>query len=80
MEWLCKLREICNKLYSTTNDKKYLIISQVLLTDDCFFKMDMNTALAILKDLEIAEPLAVYKELVSPNSYKEIKQIFTITG
>lgn len=46
--------------------KKYKLIQQILRDKDCFFKMKMEVAFALLRDLKIKEEdlKSVYVELI----------------
>lgn len=46
------------------NKEKYQLISNILSDDDCFSKMNMETAYSILKDLEVEDINKVYIELM----------------
>lgn len=47
------------------NDKKkYELILNILKDDDCFMKIDMDTAMSILNDLGVEEKEKVYIELL----------------
>lgn len=66
-----KLRELNDKLIETnTNDedkvKKYQVIKKILKDDKCFFKMEIEYAYAILRDLGIPEEQLkeYYSELI----------------
>lgn len=78
MDLLCKLREICKKKYNSTKDKKYDLINNLLNDDECFFKIDYDTAICILKDLDIDNVDETYFQLISPKSYEECTGLFRI--
>ena len=66
------LREINKKLiklYKNDDEKlrKQLLIKKILSEENCFFKMDIDTAFNILLDLQITneEIKNVYKNLMS---------------
>ena len=66
-----KLREINNKLlniYDINSDKykKQLQIKNILVDDGCFYRIKIETAYSILRDLGIAESdlKSVYKQLI----------------
>ena len=50
---LNKLREVTQELMSKNDEnfKKYSIINDILKNDNCFYEMDMDTAVSILTDL-----------------------------
>ena len=55
-----KLRNINNELIKLNYNnlielEKYELIKKLLQDDNCFMKIDINTAYAILKDLKIPE-------------------------
>ena len=70
------LREQNNKLLNT--DVKYQKIAQLLKHDDCFFKIAIETAYQILKDLgyKDEEIPSIYDSLISTNEY--VKQYINI--
>lgn len=47
-----------------TDKKKYELILNILKDDDCFMKIDMDTAMSILNDLGVEEKEKVYIELL----------------
>ena len=53
--------------------KKQLLIEKLLKEDLCFFKMKIETAYSILKDLEIdsSDIDAVYMDLIDNKNYKK---------
>ena len=68
-----KLREINNKLlniHDINSDKykKQLQIKNILVDDGCFYRIKIETAYSILRDLGIAESdlKSVYKQLIKP--------------
>ena len=70
------LRDINNKLLiKYENDfkkfEKQLMISNILRYDKCFFKLSIEDAFNILKDLEISNYKEVYLKLISYNEYIE---------
>lgn len=76
---LNKLREINERLiilYKTEPEKikKQKLIKILLANNKCFFKIDMDTAISILKDLEIPDNklLEVYSSLINSETYKEV--------
>ncbi len=80
MELLAKLRKINDSLYETTKDEKYLKIKELLAYDDCFFRLDYETAIHLLNDLGLENPVDTYTSLVSPDNFNVAKKIFTISG
>ena len=66
-----ELRIINNKLKEETPDKKYILIDKILKDDKCFFKMDIETSYAILRDLKIKEEdlQKVYEALIDITNY-----------
>lgn len=73
---LNKLRELNNKiLLKTTNNKvreKHELIKKILADDKCFFKINIETAYAILRELNIPEEnlKTYYMNLISSTNYK----------
>ena len=72
-----KLKEINEKLISIhqkneTELKKQLLIQKILNEKNCFFKMDIETAYSILKDLNINDKDLnnIYKELIDIKNFK----------
>ena len=68
------LREQNNKLilkYQNNKKKldKQLLISNILNNNECFFKLKVEVAYNILKDLEIENYKECYKKLVSYSKY-----------
>ncbi len=66
-----KLKELNNKLIELNMDnelnlKKYKLIQKILSDDKCFFKMEIEYAYSILRDLGIPENdlKKVYMELI----------------
>ncbi len=49
--------------------ERQLMISNFLKQDRCFFKVSMEVAVSILRDLEISDPMETYLNLVSYKSY-----------
>ncbi|MGN1336960.1 MAG: hypothetical protein ACI4WW_00590 [Candidatus Coprovivens sp.] len=80
MEWLAKLRIINDGLYETTKDEKYKQIKELLAYDDCFFRLDYETAIHLLEDLGLENPIEMYINLVNPDNFNAAKKIFTISG
>ncbi len=48
---------------------KYLLIANILKEDQCFFKININDAFNILKDLEISNYEEYYISLINYNVY-----------
>ena len=76
-----KYQDINNKLinyYENIHDekslKKHLIIRDILKNEDCFFKMSIDEAFSILKDLKIANVKQEYQQLISPSNYQFLKK------
>lgn len=69
---LNKLRDNCEKLIATDKEK-YLLIKNILEDDECFFKMDIETAYSILRDLKVEEKAlkVVYAELIKHENFTE---------
>ena len=68
---LDKLKQLNNKLIDKNmndkeNLKKYKLIQKILSDDKCFFKMEIEYAYSILRDLEIEEKYLkdIYMELI----------------
>lgn len=71
-----ELVELNNKLIELNKNNsellnKYQLIAKILSEDDCFFKMDIKTSYAILKDLGIKDDniKEVYSNLIDINNY-----------
>lgn len=71
-----KLRLINSKLLELkandeVNFKKYALIDKILSDDKCFFKMSIEQAYAILRDLGIEEEnlKAIYMELIDAKNF-----------
>lgn len=68
---LSKLRNIVNifleRELSSKEKEKYELIKTILSEDDCFFKIDADTACNIIKDLGFnkEETIEIYKELIN---------------
>ncbi|MBR4002774.1 MAG: hypothetical protein IKI95_01720 [Clostridia bacterium] len=56
--------------------KKQLLIASMLEDEQCFFKLDMNTALSILTNLgfDNDERLNLYKKLTSFEEFKKFNK------
>lgn len=66
-----KLIELNNKILNNTHDKeKHLLIKKILEDKQCFQKMNIETAYAILRELNIPEQELkdIYIELVMPSN------------
>lgn len=68
---ITKLQEINKRLITLSrNDakmlEKQLLIQKILAEENCFLKMDVETAYAILRDLQIPEEelKAIYLQLI----------------
>ena len=70
-----KLRLIKNKLLEIRRDEndkvKHQLIKKILNDDKCFFKMGIEQAYAILRDLDFSEDelKGVYSELIDYKNY-----------
>ena len=70
-----KLRHINNELIELSNDdynlKKQRLIEKILSDDKCFFKISIEQAYAILRDLGLAENelKSIYMELIDIKSF-----------
>lgn len=70
-----KLRLINNKFLEIKTDenelKKHQLIKKVLNDDKCFFKMNVEQAYAILRDLDFSEEelKGIYSELIDYKNY-----------
>lgn len=71
-----KLKEINNKILENNLEnaevlKKHQIIKKILDEDKCFFKMSIENAYAILRDLTIKEEdlQMVYMELIDDSQF-----------
>lgn len=70
-----KLRLINNKFLEIKTDenelKKHQLIKKVLNDDKCFFKMSIEQAYAILRDLDFSEEelKEIYSELIDYKNY-----------
>ena len=75
---IVKLREINNNLLE--NDVKYQKIALLLEHDDCFFRISMETAYQLLKDLGFKddEVIGIYMQLISEDEYKKNYQKYKI--
>ena len=75
---IVKLREINNNLLG--NDVKYQKIALLLEHDDCFFRISMETAYQLLKDLGFKdeEVIGIYMQLISEDEYKKNYQKYKI--
>ena len=74
---LDKLIETNNNIINQTNDedkkKKHLLIKKMLEDKQCFFKINIETSYAILRELNIPEEELknVYSELIDSSNIKE---------
>ncbi len=73
---ITKLKDINNKLIETyqndvVNLKKQILIKKILQEDKCFFKIKIETAFSILKDLQIPdhEIKSIYLDLIDIKNY-----------
>lgn len=71
-----KLKKINDKYIELNKDnevnlKKHVLIKQILNDSRCFFKMDIENAYAILRDLGIKEEnlQEIYKELIDIKNF-----------
>ena len=85
MECLDNLRNIVEMKIKLTQKnideiKKYELIKELLRKDDCFFTIKIDTAYAILQDLEFSnqEIPIIYEQLTNEKTYKQIKKNFYI--
>lgn len=76
-----KYRDINNKLinyYENIHDeknlKKHLIVRDILKNEACFFKMSIDEAFSILKDLKITNVKQEYQQLISPSNYQKLRK------
>lgn len=51
--------------------QKLNLIKAMLQHDDCFFKITSDIALFMLKDLEIENPIEIYKKLISIKNFNK---------
>ena len=73
---LQKVREVTNRLLlseSISAEKKIRLelIKNILKDDQCFFKIDVDTAYKIIRDLGFSheETIGIYKELISSKNF-----------
>lgn len=66
-----KLRILNKKMIEKSSSEKYLVIDKILADDKCFFKMSVEEAYAILRDLGIEDEniRKVYLELVDAKNF-----------
>ena len=70
-----KLIEVNNNIINQTNDeekkKKHLLIKKILDDKQCFFKMDIETSYALLRELNIPEENIknTYSKLIDPSNF-----------
>lgn len=67
---LMSLKE--KKIYTEEEKKKYEIIKEIIKEKDCFFKINMETAIGILEFLEVeeGEVITLYNSLISIENYE----------
>lgn len=69
-----KLVEVNNNIINQTNDeekkKKHLLIKKILDDKQCFFKMDIETSYALLRELNVPEENIknIYSNLIDPSN------------
>ncbi len=63
-----------NNLVTPLDQEKYQIVTELFKSDDCFFKMKMETAFGILDFLGVKEDeaLTLYQELISQEVYQKV--------
>lgn len=61
------------KLLTEEDVQKMQLIDELLFDEECFFKLDMETAIGILEFLEVPEEkmIGLYQTLISPEAYLE---------
>ena len=66
-----KLRILNKKFIEKSGMEKYSVIDKILAADKCFFKMSVEEAYAILRDLGIEEESIrkVYLELIDTKNF-----------
>lgn len=66
-----KLRILNKKMIEKSGSEKYLVIDNILADDKCFFKMSVEEAYAILRDLGIEDEniRKIYLELVDAKNF-----------
>ncbi len=66
-----KLRILNKKMIEKSGSEKYLVIDKILADDKCFFKMSVEEAYAILRDLGIEDEniRKIYLELVDAKNF-----------
>lgn len=76
-----KLQTIVSKLLqlkelSEDKRKRFEIIQRLLEDEQCFFKIDTDTAYSILNDLGFSfeEATDIYKELINSKNYNKEKE------
>ena len=76
---LRKKNELLIKKFKLEKNKdleaKHNVIATLLSNDDCFFKIDINTALSILNDLKYSkeQSIKIYKDLISIDKFVKNK-------
>lgn len=69
-----KLVQVNNNIINQTNDeekkKKHILIKKILNDKQCFFKMDIETSYAILRELNVPEESIknIYSNLIDPSN------------
>ncbi|MBQ9012920.1 MAG: hypothetical protein IJ094_05065 [Bacilli bacterium] len=69
-----KLIEVNNNIINQTSDeekkKKHILIKKILDDKQCFFKMDIETSYALLRELNIPEENIknIYSNLIDPSN------------
>ena len=75
-----KLREINDDILSTTEDtdviNRHVLIKSILDDDNCFFKMNIEYAYAILRDIGIPENVLryIYMKLIDEKELKNFSE------
>ena len=63
-------KDLINKYYNNSRKlEKQLMISNFLKHDDCFFRLTIEDAFKVLKDLEITNYEETYISLISYDKY-----------
>ena len=55
---IVELKSRCKTLMNESNEKKYILIKDILDEENCFDKIDVETAMNILLDLKYDEKTA----------------------
>ena len=73
---ISKLRIVANKMLDSNNitderRSRIILIDKLLQDDNCFYKIDMDTAYNILRDLDFSndDAIKIYKELIDSRYY-----------